>query len=195
MKTELFRYTWVEFCNQLQRCYLLSKAQTQVWSILLEDRHVTPWHHSIFQFRHFNTVFKHSCYHLNRSTMFLLDICFPLGLHLQDLKGKAAFSSLREVYISKLNAISYWHVSSSLAFFPIVTYISSSDRKFYAISFMILCNISTIKEIQYHRQKNSLFCLQTFNVKHHLPSHENMKDGISHALHVPQVGSSPHFSL
>lgn len=35
----------------------------------------------------------------------------------EDLRGNVAFSSLREVYISKLNVISYWHVSSWLAFF------------------------------------------------------------------------------
>lgn len=85
IKRELFRYTQVEFCNKLQRCYVLSKAQTQVQSMLLKQRHVTPWHCTIFQFKHFNTVFKHSCYHLNKSTMFLLDICFPLGLHLQKI--------------------------------------------------------------------------------------------------------------
>lgn len=81
-------------------------------------------------------------------------------------------------------------------FFPIVTYISSSDRKFYTISFMILCNISTTEEIQVHRQKNSLICFQTLHAKHHLPSHENKKAGISQfVLHVPQVRSPPHLHL
>lgn len=78
-------------------------------------------------------------------------------------------------------------------FVPVVTYISSSD----AISFMILCNISTIKEAQVHRQKNPLICFQTFHAKHHLPSHENTKAGISQfVLHVSQDGSPPHlFSI
>lgn len=90
MKRELFRYPRVEFCKKLQRCCVLSKTQTQVQSVLLKQRHGKPWHSNCFQFKHFNTVFKHSCYHLNRSTMFLLDTCFPLAC------------------IKKLSANSYW---------------------------------------------------------------------------------------
>lgn len=91
MKGELFRYPQAEFCKKLQRCYVLSKTQSQVQSVLLKQRHGIPWHSNCFQFKHFNTVFKHSCYHLNRSTMFLLDVCFPLAC------------------TNKLNANSYWH--------------------------------------------------------------------------------------
>lgn len=81
-----------------------------------------------------------------------------------------------------------------LGWLPIVTYISSSDRKSYTISLMILCNISTIKETQVHWQKNPLICFQTFHAKHHLPSHENTKAAISQfVLRVPQDGSPPHF--
>lgn len=59
------------------------------------------------KFKHFNTVFKHS-YRLTRRTLFFLDIRFPLGLQVQeDLNRKVAFSSLTEVYMDKLSAISY----------------------------------------------------------------------------------------
>lgn len=114
---ENFSYIRIECCNKLQRCYVLSRAQTQVQPVLLKKRHVTPWHHKNLKFKHFNTVFKHS-YHLTRRTLFYFALCFPLGLQLQeDLNRKVAFSSLTGVYMYKLNVISYWHVSLGWLFF------------------------------------------------------------------------------
>lgn len=86
---------------------------------------------------------------------------------------------VRKGYISKLNVISYWHVSSWLAFFPVVAFISSSDRKFYAISIMIVCNIRTITEIQVHRQNWSVF-------RHFIKNTISppMKTGISQLLYL-----------
>lgn len=92
MKRERFRYTRAELCNKLKRCDALSKAQTQVKIYFMETD--MPHHGTTVssQFKLFNTVFKYSCYHLNRSTMFLLDM-FSFKPYLkEDLKGKVAFS-------------------------------------------------------------------------------------------------------
>lgn len=84
---------------------------------------------------------------------------------------------------------------SWLAFFPISTYISSSNMEFYVIAFMFLCNSGTVTEIQVHMSEESL-CFQILNAKHHLPSCENIKAAISqHVLGVSMVGSPLQFYL
>lgn len=131
---------------------------------------------------------------MTRRTLIFLYISFPLGLQLQeDLNRKVDFSSLTELYMDKLNAT--LTCLSWLYFFPILTYILSSERKFYVISLMILCNSGTSKEIQVHRPEEYI-CFQIFHVKYHLPSCENMEAAISQSvLGVSKVGSPLQFYL